>query len=186
MSYACGICAVTYCLSFWCWIPFDGPGSACCKGEMPLNYWQIYGNPPHMPDLRTSIVHSTRTSTLNGFGRNWRANNHNFIIRSKLKRRNKASSIPTFKNMSASSYFTKERFGDVGPVETMYDKHNNKIVYGHRKAKEQIQRKSSHRVYKNFGNLDTKKKMQYHSATPMRYTNSQQFEEFKKPQLRHK
>ena len=74
---------------------------------MPLNYWQIYGNPGHMPDLRTSIVHSTRTSTLNGFGRNWRANNHTFIVRSKLKRKSKGST-PTFRNMSASTYFTKE------------------------------------------------------------------------------
>ena len=151
---------------------------------MPLNYWQLYGNYPHMPDLRTTIVHSTRTSTLNGFGRHWRANNHNFILRSKLNRKS-TGKRPTFRNMAASTYFTKERFSDVSPSETMYDKHNKRLIpYANRKSKESFQRQSLHKVYRNFSSLDSKKKMQYHNATPMRYTNSQQFEDFKKPQLR--
>ena len=149
-----------------------------------LNYWQLYGNYPHMPDLRTTIVHSTRTSTLNGFGRKWTANNHNFIIRSKYRRKN--TSKPTFRNMASSTYFTKERFADLGPSERMYDEKNRLIPYANRKTKERFQRQGLHKVYRNFSSLDAKKKLQYHNATPMRYTNSQQFEEFKKPQLKRK
>ena len=128
-----------------------------------LNYWQRYNKHEGMPDIRMKIIHSTRRSTLSGFGMDWIVKMHNHILEGKGRRGRRLyyGGISSKHRSYVPDSFTRERVTDLGPSETMS---GSMIPYKERLQKQK--KRSLKSLYSNFKNLDSRKKLHFTSSIP--------------------